>query len=548
MSTQSTPPSTAPSSGAALTRHVAQPAVNTAIGAALSPETLGMLTTVEAIAAQMGALAKVANVISPFTRPSHLAPGFVVTVAVVQIDPTVDDRTGNGAEVYRASFMKADQRAFNRIALRRISAALGIDWLPFPHCRRVDDNSKTNYAEFTVEGVYRTFDGSVQKVRGTSACDFRDGSEQIGGWTPKLWADLVASNRAALGKKARKEDLDWNINGWSEQRVRQARAKVLERAETLAQNRAIRDIGIKHVYTLEELRRPFVCFRMTFVPDTTDPEIKRLVTLNALAGLSMLYPQAGPLLPAPAASSSHGSGDVIDVPASSSSSSAPAAAATTPAAPTMDTIAVPAVEAEPAQVARTIVEAGKSSDGLGFCVILDGGDFFRVDEGICRAAIDMKRDGRRVFVTSEKRPRVDAVGQPVQMIPKGGTALRTIEDLWILEMAIAPASAPQPGDAAVPADAEFVAEVEAFESPAGTARPWTRYQVTTQSGLVWSTFDKAIADIAVEARDARPPLPVRATTEPSTKYPGRWDLKGLRILDGSEPDLPFADGPDDEQY
>ena len=482
-----------------------------------------ILTTVETISTEIVQLSQKANVISPFTRPSYLAPGFAVTMSVVQINPTVDD-DGNGVHCYRMSNMDRDERALNRVALRLIAAALGIDWLPFPYSRRVDDNSKQNYAEYTVEGVYRTCDASIQKLRGTAAADFRDGAAQIGEWTPKAWAELVAKNTAAQ-RSGSKERLFWSINGWSEQRVRQARAKVLERAETLAQNRAIRDIGLQPSYTLAELAKPFVCFRMTFVPDWNDPDIKRLATLNAMQGLAQVYPNAGgPMLAlgtpaAPAESIS----DPVAVEGTHGPSSPATGSPAPPAEPVFDTIDVPTPE--PPRTPRTVVQAGKTKDGT-WCVVLDGGEFLWATAELVAAAGRAKRENRTVFVTIEKQT-MDSHGKEEPALAE-------------LEIAEAPSLA---GNPAIPDDAEFVATITHKVGKSGD-REWVKYSITTESGRVLTTFERKFYEVALEAKDKH--LPVRVSSEKNATYSGQLDLKSIRILDGTEPMLPLTDDHHDD--
>jgi hypothetical protein len=467
-------------------------------GRPLEPVVAGLLTTVDAVTARMQEMTRVATVLSPWgQRPSHLAEGFAVSMAVVTLEPDVD-QYGNGAETYRGSFMKADQRAPNKVGLRKLSNALGIEWLP-QNCGRVDDGRRPHVCRFAVTGVYRTFDGAVQNLTGTAEIDFSDGSEQIGGWTPAAWAELMTKNKAALSAGSKKDELDWSVGGWSEQRVRAARQKVVERAETAAKNRAIRDIGLRHVYTLAELRKPFVCFRMTYVPDMSDPEIKRLVTMNNLSGLAMLYPQLA-LNPAPVAQGP----DVDaaqDVPAKGGE----------PGAPASDSgHAEPSTPAEPARRARTVIKVDSHQAG-GASVVLDGGELCRADDTLAGAAASVCTSGRPVFVALETR---------------AGEA-------WIVEMEYAGQA---PSTPVPPPAGETVADIVERKGE-GARGPWTLRKITTSAGKLLTTFSDELAATAERARVGK--LPIRYTAEPSEKYAGQLELKALRIDDGTEPDLPF---------
>lgn len=483
---------------------------------------LGLLTTAHQITDLMEKLRPVANILSPFTRPGMLAKGYAVSYTAVTIDSSVD-RFGNGSECYRGSFMKDDERALNRVGLRRVANGIGIEWLSYPHSRQVPDDHPHPYVcTFTVEGLYRNVDGSVGKCRGTAKVDFRDGSDQIGGWTPKAWAELLEINRAAMKKGTPKGDLDWNIGGWSEQRVKMARQKVLERAETAAQNRAIRDYGLDHKYTVPQLARPFVCFKATFVPDMDDPNIKALVTMANLSGLSQIYPQALPpggaapmsLAPAPDEVIDAGpdAADVIEHEVAKERGGATVTqhpAARQEPAPT-----------EPARRARTVITVGQYPGGdRGHFVVLDGGEVLRTDEAIAKAAAPLVESKRPVFVETEKRDH----------------------DHWLIELEFADAAAeatPEANDAEDPN--VYVTAIDTKKNGETDGRKWTIWKITMSTGQVLTRIggaDDKVHGLAVRALESK--LPVRFESEPSERYAGQVDLKSLRVVDG-EPDLPFG--------
>ncbi len=65
-------------------------------------------------------------------------------------------------------------------------------------------------------------------------------------------------------------------------------------------NAVIRNIGVKAKYRLEELQKPFVLFRCSYVPDMTDPGVRRLVTEKQLGAATTLYPhRSAPALEPP---------------------------------------------------------------------------------------------------------------------------------------------------------------------------------------------------------------------------------------------------------
>jgi len=236
------------------------------------------------------------HVLSPATRVWGFAAGFGVNVSMVVIDSTVHPDTGLGSETYfdRAT-MKAPkngddvlvndpsaERAIALVGLSRIAACAGVMWDPHA-TRRTDDRRIVNYWEFTAWGSVLTIDGTAMPISATKEVDLRDDSAQIGCWTPAKWDALLAANASKSSGKV------WSINGWSEKRVIGQRAHGARLAESKAKAAAIRSLGLKHKYTVEELRQPFVVLRAVFVPDMTDPETRRLVTMQRLVGSSLLY-------------------------------------------------------------------------------------------------------------------------------------------------------------------------------------------------------------------------------------------------------------------
>lgn len=227
-----------------------------------------------------------AHVLTPAIQVSSIAPGHAVNVAVVVLDPRVDDR-GFGTDTYgNTAFLKSEERALSKVALVKIAQAAGISWVP-EYTGRVDDRKTPHLWEYRAVGVYTAFDGQVQTIEGTVEIDLRDGSAQIGGWTPEAWAKLSEEN-----KRLPKEKQVWNIGGWSDKRVLQARQFGLRLAEAKAMNAAIRSLGLRQKYTAKELEKPFVVLRTSYVPDMSDPAERQAWRERALTSNATLYPGA----------------------------------------------------------------------------------------------------------------------------------------------------------------------------------------------------------------------------------------------------------------
>jgi len=231
----------------------------------------GAISDPRALTTEMSALARHYHVMSPSIAISQMAPGYGANLAVVQIDPTVVmDKAGNGAGpdcYYSASLLKdSTKRALNKQGLLKISQAAGVQWVP-TQCKRLDDGSQRNLWQWQYVGVIRTHDGALQTIQGSRELDLRDGSSE------------------AAGMKG--------------DQLTKARAVGNQLCETKAMQRAIRTLGIRQVYTVEELKKPFLIVRFSFTPDMADPEIKKAVTLQAMGGIGALYaPPEAPVLPA----------------------------------------------------------------------------------------------------------------------------------------------------------------------------------------------------------------------------------------------------------
>jgi hypothetical protein len=355
------------------------------------------------------------HVIGPVAAVSSLSNGYGASVTAVLLDSAVN-ANGNGTDCYFSkAFMRPGEVGISRIGLAKISQAVGVVWRPHPFTRRVDDGSKEFYVEYHVEGDYRVHDGSLQMVSGTAHVDYSDGSPDIGGWTPDAWAMLVDTNRTL-----KKDDQVWAIGGWSEKRVLMARQKVLERAETLAKNRAIRDLGIRQVYTVEELRKPFLCVRFAYAFDMTDETVKRMVTQAHLQASGLLgFSSDASVAPQPAgvpavavvalppmdppATERPVAGQVVEAAPTPASPAAPAAAPVD--VPLFEDPAAAAAAEE--SVLYRVLAAGRRDDQL--LVKLDGIEVAcrTENEEIVRAAIVARDRGVGVYV--EKRRGEDGV-------------------------------------------------------------------------------------------------------------------------------------------
>lgn len=274
------------------------------------------------------AIRQEAHVLSPATTAASIPPHIRINTVVEVIDTTFDRKTGRGNDVYfQASIHKSEKKgrgddatfeplevSLNATAIKRLMGAVGVSVTASTEIL----TGEQNHWKWQSVGKIRDFDGSWRSLPpGTADVDLRDGSAQIGEWTREEWDKR---EKEAEAKAAKLSDRDkWKakprpINGWSGDRVMAARRFGLRLAEAKSLNALGRNVGLKQIYSLEELKKPFVIFRATFNPDMNDPEIKRMVHAAELGALDALYPNRGQAaLPAAAPSGESAEGHVIDM-------------------------------------------------------------------------------------------------------------------------------------------------------------------------------------------------------------------------------------------
>ena len=237
-----------------MTTKVAEPSTtdNQALTRAVSGS--AMITSPEAFAAKLAEWQQQFNVLTPFSTFTALAPGWAISGSVVTINP--DTRREGPGEVYDGLpfLKKGSEVALAKKGLRKLAEGAGISTqtydLPTGH---------RFFWKVKAVATYRGLDGTPITREATKEWDLRDGAPQLKGWT----AD----------------------------QVNEGRKHGLRNGEARAINAAIRECGcgISQKYTLEQLKKPFIAIRVSFQPDMSDPEVRRIVTGAALQATSALY-------------------------------------------------------------------------------------------------------------------------------------------------------------------------------------------------------------------------------------------------------------------
>lgn len=237
----------------------------------------GMLEDVGAINDRLVEAAEICNLIAPSMTCSALTPGCVVGFDVVRLGPREFYDVGGG------------KKALHRIALQRLASAAGFSLNPRAS-RRTDDKGHPYCVQWHEEGGWMDLHGNVLLVPGDYNLDLRDGSSQA----EEVLADAKADNERDREAKGR-------LN------LMAKRSNILELAQSGAQDRAIRTALAIASYTFEEIRRPFVVVRLSYVGHDDNPvlaaENKRAIRAKMLGGISSLFgePTAPAALMAPTA-------------------------------------------------------------------------------------------------------------------------------------------------------------------------------------------------------------------------------------------------------
>lgn len=209
------------------------------------------------------------HLVAPAPQVGELPLGCKVAVNVVHIDPDLD--------TYRIE----GKLGLAKPALQRIGAAAGVSW-DVRQSGRLDDGRDPMYCRWRAVGTVRHFDGTLTTIIGEKEMDLRPGSPVVEG---------LESRAESKGRDASRQ-------------IRELRMHIQSHAETKAQLRAIRSLGIKTSYEARELQSPFVVAKLMFTGHTDDPELRRdfarMIGASFHAGTAALYGH-GAAAPPPAA-------------------------------------------------------------------------------------------------------------------------------------------------------------------------------------------------------------------------------------------------------
>jgi hypothetical protein len=219
--------------------------------------------------------------VSPATSCPKLPEGCSVALSAITIDKDND------------TYKTGDKLALGKSTLQKISLAAGIAWDP-RQSGRTDNGSDPHYCSWRMVGEMRLFDGTTIPLIGSKEMDLRDGSAQV----QALWERYEAAKRYKAKNSNAKEPKEPTAQ------IREMRLHIAAHAETKAQLRAIRSIGIRTSYKPAELDKPFVVARLMWTGETDNSALRdkfAMMQAEAMLGANRsLYgeaPQTTPQLP-----------------------------------------------------------------------------------------------------------------------------------------------------------------------------------------------------------------------------------------------------------
>lgn len=167
--------------------------------------------------------------------------------------------------------------------LNRLAVCAGVQWHPH-ETRRIDNGADRYYIAYQAVGGLRKADGSMIWHKASYDLDLEVIKEEI------------EENHKATAKKYNKGD-DY-VEFCTKRDWRQKRRHKHALAESGAKARVLRSIlNVKNLYTIDELKKPFVVIRYVFRPPTDDPAVRRQLINQSIASMQSVYGASTPSLP-----------------------------------------------------------------------------------------------------------------------------------------------------------------------------------------------------------------------------------------------------------
>lgn len=203
------------------------------------------------------------NILIPFTEIEH-SDFHTPVLDTVTLDIATD-----------AYKRQEDKLALSFAGLNKLGMCAGVQWHPH-ETRRTDNGADRLYISFRAVGGVKKADGSMVWHAANYDLDLEIIKEEL------------IEVHTANAKKYKKDQayIDFCVaRDW-----RQKRRHKHALAESGAKARVLRSLlGVKNLYTMAELKKPFVVVRYVFRPPVDDPYVRRQLVDAAMSTMSGIY-------------------------------------------------------------------------------------------------------------------------------------------------------------------------------------------------------------------------------------------------------------------
>ncbi len=203
------------------------------------------------------------NILIPMTEIEH-SDFHVPVIDSVTLTPATD-----------AYKRQEDKFALSFGGLNKLGVCAGVQWHPH-ETRRTDDGRDKLYISFRAVGGVKKADGSMVWHAANYDLDLEIIKEEL--------EEIHAANARKYKKDQAYIDFcvarDW----------RQKRRHKHALAESGAKARVLRSLlGVKNLYSMSELQKPFVVVRYVFRPPMNDPYVRRQLVDAAMSSMTGIY-------------------------------------------------------------------------------------------------------------------------------------------------------------------------------------------------------------------------------------------------------------------
>lgn len=248
------------------------------------------------------------NLAIPFVESQQINPYYKLSVSLLNVntDPNASEIFRVGSRILGNNRYE-DLYSLTKPFLQRLATEAGIQFAPGAgDVMKVDEN----IWKASAFGALRLPDGSVRTSSNFKVIDLVTEEKKYRSAYQEKAVRGIAEKRAAQEASKKyagrwdgdtyfvdERDREKYIERSLLDAMAQLRSNAPQKAATGAILRVIRDLlGIKGVYTMEELKKPFAVARMSFSPDYNDPMVKQMMLQQCIQSVGNLFGNAQPVM------------------------------------------------------------------------------------------------------------------------------------------------------------------------------------------------------------------------------------------------------------